>query len=169
MTPERIKLFTELVQEVLTTDSGFIPKPVWVLIQKLVPLPAIELILQKGNQFLLTYRKDEYWDGWHIPGGFVMRKESLHEAANRIAKGELGIGGVLNLKQIAVKKLRNHPYGGSPVAIVLVGQQVGEIVETEKIRFFDHIPQPMVADHAEYLEIFFGYLNNQEAFSRVLA
>ena len=68
-----VNLLAKLKTEGLEMPN--MPSVVWLAINKLVPLPAVEvLITRSGEEFRLVYRKDQYWDGWHIPGGFYSLK-----------------------------------------------------------------------------------------------
>jgi ADP-ribose pyrophosphatase YjhB (NUDIX family) len=69
-----------------------LPFDVWKAIGRLVVQPAVELVIENEcGGVLLTYRKDQYWDAWHIPGGFMAPGESIAETCSRVAKRELGI------------------------------------------------------------------------------
>lgn len=163
MTPERAKLFAELLEEVATVEGGFIPEVAWMQLHRIVPMPAVELIIHQNErkEFLLTMRRDKFWNGWHIPGGFILQRETIPDATKRIVQRELKIQGVTNIKPIAIKKWDKHPYG-SPISLVLVCSAVGKIEETEEMRFFDHIPTPIIPNHEEFLGEFLRCVNFQE-------
>lgn len=62
--------------------EAFLPKAVCAI---------VELVVRnKAGKILLTWRDDKFYRGWHIPGGFMGVGESLEQAAQRIAKRELG-------------------------------------------------------------------------------
>jgi len=172
MKPERIKLFLELTEEIgqeSKINGGFLPKEVWLAINKLVPRPVIELIVTRneGREFLLVYRRDEWWDGWHVPGGYMLNNETIEDAANRMSRKDLGIG-VAGLKVIGVFPQLKHPYyGGSPLSIIIVCGPIGEIEENVDMRFFDHVPEPMIFNHAKIAGHYLEYLKYPEAASIV--
>ena len=60
---------------------------------KSVPLVAINIALMPDDDhILLTYRKDEFYDHWHIPGSILLTGEHPEkEAIPRVGKKELGI------------------------------------------------------------------------------
>lgn len=61
-------------------------------IYSVVPRLAVEVVIVRDGQILLTKRKSHGWAGqWHTPGGTVMYRESLHDAVKRFGLEELGI------------------------------------------------------------------------------
>lgn len=57
-----------------------------------VPRLCVDIILQTNKGILLTKRSIEPYKGmWHIPGGTVLKGETVEGAVIRIAKKELGI------------------------------------------------------------------------------
>jgi colanic acid biosynthesis protein WcaH len=60
---------------------------------KKTPLVSIDLIIENSqNQILLGLRKNApAKDFWFVPGGRILKDESIPHAFNRIAKDELGI------------------------------------------------------------------------------
>ena len=52
----------------------------------------VELItINNEGKILLTWRDDKYYHGWHIPGGFMGVGETAMQAADRIARREIGV------------------------------------------------------------------------------
>lgn len=103
------------------------PRPVFDSILKLAPHVVVELlIINKKKQFLLTWREDEPFHGWHFPGGFLGYGESVKEACQRIAKRELGI----RLSGIKHIETLNYIRGEDPrahlVALACTAKLVGE-------------------------------------------
>lgn len=63
-------------------------------VSELTPIVNVDLLVQKykNNErlTLLTWRKDEFYSGWHFPGGVVRYKEALTSRVSEVAKIELG-------------------------------------------------------------------------------
>lgn len=85
---------------------------------RLMPMIALEFLIFEENPFaganartlprvLLSYREDEYYKAWHVPGGFLGAKETFMRAIKRILRRELGI----LPKKIQPLFLLNHPHG----------------------------------------------------------
>lgn len=68
------------------------PYPVFIALCKSVPVVAVDIALMKNkNQLLLTYRDDEFYKGWHVPGSILLYGEDPITAFYRAAKKELGL------------------------------------------------------------------------------
>jgi ADP-ribose pyrophosphatase YjhB (NUDIX family) len=159
MTPERAKLFSELLKEVVEVDGGFVPEEAWMTLHKFVPLPTAEVMMvqNQGREFLLSHRTGKHWNGWHIPGSYIRRDETLQATCNRVAREEVGLEGVTGLRQIAILKWTDHPFG-APVSIVMVCHPIGLVVENENLKFFDYVPSPIVQNHAKFLGAYLNFL-----------
>lgn len=66
--------------------------PAFLPLMEKIEAGSAELIIVRDNKVLLTYRKDDYWDGWHTPGGYIGPGESWKDTASRVAQRELGCG-----------------------------------------------------------------------------
>lgn len=155
MTPERAKLLGELLTELAEDPRGFIPDEAYLAAQKAFALSYIELaIVRRGPQgvvqILLTHRTDTDWNGWHIPGGMWRTRKTLEEGIAGLAKTEqLGEDAKLTfLAKGTWEKWHDHPIG---VPISHVAICLGEgIVETEKMKWFDGVPEGMIDDHGHH-------------------
>lgn len=120
------------------------PRAIWDALAGVVPRLAVELVLQDRDAILLSWRDDETWHGWHLPGGFVGCDESLADACRRIAARELAIevdlAGV-----IADFAWPDHPCGS--VLSLLCAVRFTATPSAGK--FFVELPSPMVRHHAE--------------------
>lgn len=72
-----------------------LPLDLFNYVNGLVPRVAVELVVLRDNrsEILLTQRPpdDPYWPAmWHVPGGYILFRESVRDAINRIARNELG-------------------------------------------------------------------------------
>ena len=157
MNQEKLALLTKLIHELADSSPDLIPIDTWFALHRLVPLPAVEVLITRNNgrEFLLTYRSDKFWEGWHIPGGFIkLKDQSLVAACNRIARDEIGISGVHNLRLVTVIMWATHAYGGSPVSILYSCLPNEEVRETKEMRFFSSIPHNMISHHTEFIECY---------------
>ena len=88
LTSKEIKQLVKLLKKVKLPA----PYPVFIALCKSVPLIAVDLaVMPDKNHLLLTYRKDEFYDGWHLPGSILRSFESVENALKRVARGELGV------------------------------------------------------------------------------
>lgn len=71
---------------------NFIPDPEYRRIQELMPILCVDLLIRKGDYFLLVRRLNEPAKGeWWFPGGRVRKGETPPIAAARIAREETGL------------------------------------------------------------------------------
>lgn len=153
MTNEQIEQLIKLIQLAATEDIRLpnLPLPLFKAVASFVPLIAVEVILvDKKNRFLLTYREDEYWKGWHIPGGFIGYGESLPLACTRISQRELNIE-VEFMKVLHAQSWENrHPYS-APVSIFCLCKMRGEQIPCDGTFFSKH-PKDTIEFHKEFFE-----------------
>ena len=89
------------------------PPKIYKKIQELIPIACVDIIIKKGEKFLLVKRKNKPAQGqWWFVGGRVMRGESLEGAAFRKVKEETGLDIVLK-KIIGVDQtiFKEGPFG----------------------------------------------------------
>lgn len=124
MTIDEQKKIVEVLKHV--APAPHLPKELFKQIIKLMPGTVVELVISRdGKDYLLTYRKDEDFKGWHFPGGFLGYRETFEAACQRIAKRELGV----SLKNIWALDVLNYINGEDPrahlVAHVFRAEAVG--------------------------------------------
>ncbi len=124
-----------------------------------VPRLCVEVIVKTDEGIILTLRDIEPYKGlWHIPGGTVFFGETLHGAAKRIAKEELGI-------EIKVGKLLGyieypdeHIYRGFgwPIGIAFLVHLAGGTLrggeQGKDVKAFKVIPQDTIPDQKMFLK-----------------
>jgi len=131
-------------------ESPNLPLDIWQAITTLVPVAAVEVLISNdGQDFLLTMRQDEHWNGWHIPGGYVGCGESLSDACQRVARRELGIEVELQRIEHAFS-WTDHPYAQTVSIVCCCSTSEMPICG----KFFREIPSPMVPHHADILNHF---------------
>lgn len=156
------QLLAQLVHNRIRNQGGFIPDAAWLSVQQAFRLPYAEvLIVRKQHNKLegaLVERHDEYWNGWHIPGGRISNPNlNFEEACQAVARGELGIGiRLLYPDPVHTYLWTDHPYG-HPISLVGVAV-TDEALKSDKARFFSKPPENMVAHHAEFFHRAFEFL-----------
>lgn len=151
MTPEETAQLVSLLKKLKDDDllSPKMPLEIWKAIQQVVPQPAVEVILTTtGRNFLLTYRQDDNWDGWHIPGGFMLYRESIADACNRIAQKELGISCRFE-KLVDAYMWPDHPYA-SALSLICICHSEETPNDGE---WFTEIPK-MIPHQDEFIRLF---------------
>lgn len=152
-------------------DEGFIPDPAYRPMHKLVPWPAVEvLIYDENGRFVLTHRDDEF-RGWHIPGGFIGVNESYQEACDRNVRKERIVSAVTDLNLIAthIWLADEHPYG-YPISLIFACKAVGEVVERDDLKWFEEIPPDVIPEnHPSFLVHFQEWLRGNRESAAILS
>lgn len=86
-----------------------LPEPVFRFVSGVTPLVSVDLLIRNAVQHtLLTWRDDEYYRGWHVPGGIVRFKERMADRVAAVARTELGTDVALKGGPVAVNEIM-HP------------------------------------------------------------
>lgn len=130
------------------------PYKVWKELVTILPAPAVEVLITRNDkEFLLTKRNDKNWQGWHIPGGFMLAKERVEQACNRLAQKELGTR--VKLKKVQnIYVWQNHPYANA-ISIICICEFKGK---PKKGKFFQEIPEDVIPQHKNFIENYFDQI-----------
>lgn len=124
-----------------------------------VPRLCVVIILKTDAGIVLSLRKLASWHNqWHLPGGTVYYKETLHDAAKRVALSELGAS--INIKD-CLGYLDSYPSEekemgfGSSVSIVFLCDKKGGQLKPDKdafeVKTFKELPENMITEEKEFL------------------
>lgn len=110
----------------------------------LVPRVAVDLVVKKNDEVLLTKRKRKPFAGyWHLPGSFVLKGEKLEECAQRVAGEELGTR-VVAIKLAGVfDNIKGDPRG-HVIDVVYECELAGEpsaVGDTLEVGWFSRLPE----------------------------
>lgn len=104
------------------------------------------------SHVLLWYRDDEYYKGWHIPGGYILRGEQPEETIRRVLMKETG----LTLQKAEFMRYfnaypSNAPVPNHQVALLFLCAAKGE---PRQGTFYplDAVPSDTLSHHKEYLK-----------------
>ncbi len=124
-----------------------------------VPRLCVDLVITSSDGLLLAKRGLESWKGqWYLPGGTVYYKETLNQAAKRVAKDELCIDIDIDknlgyIEYISEEKARGF---GWSVGIVFQCHIVSGILsDSEQVKepqFFKQLPEQMIEEQKEFLQ-----------------
>lgn len=144
-------------------EPFFIPKDEFDRIYSRVPRLTVEIIVKTDKGIILTKRAVEPCIGqWHIPGGTVRFKETLHEAVHRIAIEELGVEviiakplGYIEYPQIFASGYKGWPIGIAFAASIKEGTPHGDF-QADEIGYFNQVPENTVSEQADFLKPILG-------------
>lgn len=87
-----------------------LPEPVFALLSRLTPMVNVDLLIKNDRgETLLTWRDDELYLGWHVPGGVVRFKERLEARVDAVARTELGAAVSITPEPLAVNEIITVP------------------------------------------------------------
>lgn len=79
---------------------------------QLTPLISVDLILNFNNKYLFGFRKnDPAKNFWFVPGGRILKDESIENAIKRISLTELGFQ--LTFDKLKFNKITEHFYNNN--------------------------------------------------------
>lgn len=159
------------------TPLPFMEAPVFKTFWKarLMPMVTLELFIFESDPFapsaktlprvLLSYREDDYYDGWHLPGGYLGANETSTRTVQRIARRELGadpqtIQHVFTFNR--PNEIRDHHYSGFFAVMLAKAPRL----KRESLEYFDpsRLPPKLIPCHREAL----AFLKKIYSFSRTL-
>jgi ADP-ribose pyrophosphatase YjhB (NUDIX family) len=158
-TPAEQKEFLRLVKKLGWKKTG---KDAFEAFFSVFPLVVTELAVMRRidgkSHILLWHRSDEHYTGWHMPGGYMLRGESMEETARRVLLKETG----LQLQTAQFARYFNWlpsyaPVPNHQVCLLFVCSAEGE---PSPGQFFplDTVPGDTLSHHKEYIE----YLKKHE-------
>jgi colanic acid biosynthesis protein WcaH len=81
----------DAIESAIADPRRGLPDEVFHLVTRLTPMTNVDLLIQNDRrETLLTWRDDELYRGWHIPGGIIRYKERMSERVAEVARLELG-------------------------------------------------------------------------------
>lgn len=126
-----------------------------------VPRLCIDLVIIKDKKVLLTYRRMEPKNVWHLPGGTVYFRESLHQAAKRVAKQELGLNIKIEKEICSIDYFANKETFCHAVSIAFLARITsGTIIlddQASDYGFFKNLPEQMYPAHGKFLKKYFCF------------
>lgn len=121
------------------------------------PAPTVDIIIAYGGGIVLIRRKNPP-HGWALPGGFVDYGEPVELAAAREAKEETNLE-VEGLRLLGVYSDPARDPRGHTISTVFTARGKGDLKGQDDaaeaaVFALDHLPEPLVFDHARILADF---------------
>lgn len=136
----------------------YLSKKEFEYIYNRVPRLCVEAIIKTEKGIILTKRNIEPEKGsWHIPGGTVLKKETLVNAIKRVVKLELGIDIVIEkMLEIVEPKLKN--YSKQVISIVFLARPKNKKLNfvldqyADSVAVFDEFPKNTIKYHVNIIK-----------------
>lgn len=121
LTEKEIKQLVTILEKVRLPA----PYPVFIALLKSVPMIAVDLaVMPDKDHILLTYRDDEFYKGWHIPGSILRYSETTKDAWRRVVTEELG----MNIRSAMFKTYFNYQdHRESGITLLFVAKPKGKL------------------------------------------
>ncbi|MBI4149253.1 NUDIX hydrolase [Candidatus Woesearchaeota archaeon] len=119
---------------------------------------AVELVIIRNSQVLLTHRKDKFFgEGWHTPGTFVGENETWDKAAQRCADKELNVplniirmlGDARNLPLLHPDDPRSPGHSCS----ILLLCSIPDDASPQEGTWFSRCPEDMLPVHRKFVPV----------------
>lgn len=160
---EELELYLKLQKKVGWKRSG---QAVFESFFPILPVTcseqAVVRYIDKVPHVLMWYRKDEHYEGWHMPGGYILKGESEWEWTSRVLSKEVG----LELKRVEFIRWLNHraEHWGLPnhqLACLFLCEAEGEV---NKGKFFPltDLPADTMAHHCRMIQHVRAHLIRKE-------
>jgi len=83
-----------------------LPEPVFRLLGRITPVVNVDLLVRNARgETLLTWRQDDLYLGWHLPGGVVRFQEPMTNRVAEVARIELGAAVSMSAHPLAVNEI----------------------------------------------------------------
>lgn len=81
-------------KEIFTVRDKKIPEKIYREIRRFVPVICVDVVITDGKKLLLAKRTNQpERNKWWIPGGRILKNETLKNAAVRLLREEIGLKG----------------------------------------------------------------------------
>lgn len=119
---------------------------------------CVDLIIRAPRGIVLAERSLSTWNGqWHFPGGTILYRETVMDAAARVAREEAGIDVRINtlLGYIEYPSEERERGFGWTITLALLCDTDATIFtpndEAREVRAFHELPENMVAEQRAFL------------------
>ena len=104
----RLEDHIKAIDEAVGDATKGLPQAVFDLVGRLSPIVNVDLLIRnERRETLLTWRHDELYHGWHVPGGVVRFKEQMSRRVAEVARLELGAAVTVNPEPAAITQIIN--------------------------------------------------------------
>lgn len=121
-----------------------------------VPRICVDVLIRKDNGIILTKRDIEPNKGtWHIPGGRLMRYESIQQAIDRIASKEVGVKVTTEKFLGYIEYIHDGSFVHSVSLAFLASYKSGTLqndYQSKEIQLFSALPENMYPQQGEFIK-----------------
>lgn len=158
------------LEQAIPDASSGLGHDLFLAISRLTPLVNVDILVQKSFRgrlhTLLSWRSDEFYVGWHFPGGVLRFKENLESRVKKVAEQELlslikNIEGPLEVNEImhSSRDVRGH-FLSLLYSVELrsypknISHDLNEKIKPGTLRWFVQAPKDLLKQHKIYERYF---------------
>jgi ADP-ribose pyrophosphatase YjhB (NUDIX family) len=102
----RLEEHIDAIESAVADPRQGLPEPVFRLLARLTAMVNVDLLIRnERRETLLTWRHDDLYRGWHLPGGIIRYKERLETRVAEVARAELGAAVVIKGAPVAMNEI----------------------------------------------------------------
>ncbi|MFA6432640.1 MAG: NUDIX domain-containing protein [Candidatus Paceibacterota bacterium] len=127
------------------------------------PTIAAELAVMRNNdgvrEIFLTYREDEFFKGWHIPGSIHLPNEKFEDTLDRVITSEMGMSSSTPYEFYRWFQYQpGNGIGESPrgdvITLMFVCEKPGNVEESDIAKFFPltEMPEDLLLIHIPIIQ-----------------
>jgi len=157
---EKAELTAHLLNETKWTEHGIDPRIFRAGTNKFVSVPVELCVLDKDGRVLTFYRKDDEYDGHHMPGTVLRDNEKMSDAINRLLKSEVVGGKIKDVQNIGVTEIvKGAGPGQNPtrheISVLFLAYLDGEYKGRDGVFSpMDKLPENILPHHRVLVEKF---------------
>ena len=138
----RLEDHIKAIEDAVGDPTKGLPQQVFDFVGRLSPVVNVDLLIRNERRTLLTWRHDELYLGWHVPGGVVRFKEQMAHRVAEVARTELGATVRMAADPAAITQIINPDRNarGHFVAFLFECELTSPLDET--LRYRGGAPQP---------------------------
>ena len=116
---------------------------IFLLVSRLTPMVNVDLLINDTMGTLLVWREDQFYRGWHIPGGIIRFKELAKDRIREVARLELDAAVGHDAEPIAINQKINteRDVRGHFIALLYRCFLLGSLPDERRCRDLHH-PTP---------------------------
>ena len=165
----------ETSKKVIDGSQQGLPDDVFSFVASITPLINVDLLIERDGKILFAWRDDGKNLGWHIPGGIIRYKESIHDRILKTAINEIGTEVTYNNNPLKISEIF-MPYQRRGHSISLLYKcNIPDEYEIDNnalkprhegfLKWLDHCPDDLVEGQRCYINLIkecFGEINNED-------
>lgn len=161
----------ETSKKVIDGSQQGLPDDVFSFVASITPLINVDLLVERDGKILFAWRDDGKNLGWHIPGGIIRYKESIHDRIIKTAISEIGVEVTHDNNPLKISEIF-MPYQRRGHSISLLYKcNIPDEYEIDNgalkprhegfLKWLDHCPEELVEGQMCYKSFLDNYYNKQ--------